>query len=150
MRLEKAVIIGILTFLVLTVPMIASSQGQGQGFKMVVNNANSSKTISKQQLEKIFMKQTSTWSNGQPVIPVDQTASSSTRHGFSNTIFGRDTSSIKSHWQRQIFSGRGVPPPEKASDDEVLAFVRVNSGAIGYVSSDADVGSGIKVLEITN
>ncbi len=148
MRLEKSVIIGILTFLVLTVPTIAGSQGQR--FKMVVNKANSSKTISKQQLEKIFLKETGTWSNGQPVIPVDQTASSSTRQGFSNTIFGRDTNSIKSHWQRQIFSGRGVPPPEKASDDEVLAFVRVNSGAIGYVSSDADVGSGIKVLEITN
>ena len=95
------------------------------------------------------MKETGTWSDGQPVIPVDQTASSSTRHEFSNAIFGRDATAIKSHWQRQIFSGRGVPPPEKASDDEVLAFVRVNSGAIGYVSSDADVGSGVKVLEIT-
>ena len=146
MRLEKAAIIVILTVLVWTVPTVAS----GQGFKIVVNEANPSETISKLQLENFFMKKTGAWSNGQPVIPVDQTASSSTRNGFSKVIFGRDTSAIKSYWQRQIFSGRGVPPPEKASDDEVLAFVRVNSGAIGYVSSDADVGSGVKVLEITN
>jgi ABC-type phosphate transport system substrate-binding protein len=146
MRLEKAAIILILAVLAWAVPAVAT----GQGFKVVVNEANPSDTISMQQLENIFMKKTGTWRNGQPVIPVDQTASSSTRHGFSNVIFGRDTNAIKSHWQRQIFSGRGVPPPEKASDNEVLAFVRVNSGAIGYVSSDADVGSGVKVLEITN
>lgn len=146
MRLEKTAIIVVLTALVWAVPAIAS----GQDFKIVVNDTNSSETISKQQLENIFMKKMSNWSNGQPVIPVDQTAASGTRTGFSKAIFGRDTSAIKSYWQRQIFSGRGVPPPEKASDDEVLAFVRVNSGAIGYVSSDARVGSGVKVLEISD
>jgi len=146
MRLEKSAIIVFLTVLVWTVPAVAS----GQGFKVVVNEANPSETISIQQLENIFMKKTSTWSNGRPVIPVDQTASSSTRNGFSKVVFSRDTNAIKSYWQRQIFSGRGVPPPEKASDDEVLAFIRVNSGAIGYVSSNADVGSGVRVLEVTN
>ena len=146
MRSEKTMIIGILTVLVWTVTVIAS----GQEFKIVVNQTNSSETFSKQELDDIFLKQTGTWSNGRPVIPVDQTASSSTREEFSIVIFGREVNSIKSHWQRQIFSGRGVPPPEKGSDDEVLAFVRVNSGAIGYVSSAADIGSGVKVLEITN
>ncbi len=146
MRLDKTAIIVILTGLALTVPAVAS----GQGFKVVVNGANSSETISKQQLENIFMKKTGTWNDGRPVIPVDQTASSSTRHGFSKVVIGRDTNAIKSYWQRQIFSGRGVPPPEKASDDEVLEFVRVNSGAVGYVSPDADIGSGVKVLEITD
>ena len=146
MRLEKTLIIGILTLLAWTVPAVAS----GQGFKIVVNQSNSSETISKQQLEKIFLKQTGAWSDGRPVIPVDQTASSSTRQGFSKAIFGREVNSIKSHWQRQIFSGRGVPPPEKGSDEEIIAFVRVNSGAIGYVSPATDIGAGVKVLEITN
>ena len=146
MRLERTAIIVILAVLAWTVPAIAS----GQDFKIIANGANGAETISKQQLENIFMKKTGAWSDGQPVIPVDQSASSSTRHGFSKVIFGRDTNAIRSYWQRQIFSGRGVPPPEKGSDDEVLAFVRVNSGAIGYVSPDADIGSGVKVLEISN
>jgi len=144
MRFEKAALIVILTVLMWTVPAVVA----GQGFKIVVNEANPSGSISKQQLSDIFMKKKGTWSNGQQVLPVDLPTSSKTRNGFSKVIFGRDPSAIKSHWQRQIFSGRGVPPPEKASEDEVLAFVRENSGAIGYVSSNADVGSGVKVLEI--
>jgi len=120
----------------------------GQGFKVVVNEANPSDSITAKELSRYFMKQTDTWAHGQPVMPVDREATSTTRHGFSKVIFGRDVGAIKSYWQRQIFSGRGVPPPEKTSDDEVLAFVRANPGAIGYVSSDVEIGFGIKVLEI--
>jgi hypothetical protein len=42
-----------------------------------------------------------------------------------------------------------VPPPEKASDAEIVAFVRDTPGAIGYVWSGADA-SGVKVVAITD
>ena len=41
----------------------------------------------------------------------------------------------------------GNPPPAMASDREVLAYVRLKPGAIGYVSLDADV-SGVKVVAV--
>jgi ABC-type phosphate transport system substrate-binding protein len=141
-RIRALVFAGLL---VSVFPAIAA----GQGFKVVVNEANPADSISKGELSRVFMKQSDTWTGGQPVMPVDQTATSSTRNGFSKVVFARNASAIKSHWQRQIFSGRGVPPPEKASDDEVLAFVRANPGAIGYVSSDIDIGPGVKVLDIS-
>jgi len=120
-----------------------------QGFKVVVNATNTTTSISKEQLSRCFMKQTNTWINGEIVLPVDQPAASQVRVEFSSMIHDRDVNAIKSYWQRQIFSGRGVPPPEKATDDEVLAFVRANLGAVGYVSSDADLGAGVKILEVT-
>ena len=146
MRLEKTVISVILTVIASAIPAIAA----GQDFTVVINVANSTTSISKDNLSKCFMKQanTYTWISGQTVVPVDQAASSDTRKVFSKEIHGRDVSAVKSFWQRQIFSGRQVPPPEKASDEEVLAFVRANPGAVGYVSSSADIGSGVKVLEI--
>jgi ABC-type phosphate transport system substrate-binding protein len=145
MRFKKTVTFVVFTVLAWVVPVIAS----GQGFKIVTNEANASGTISKQELSNIFMKKTDRWSDGRQIQPVDQTASSTTRHGFSRVIFGRDASAIKSYWQRQIFSGKGVPPPEMASDEEVLGFIREHPGAIGYVASNTDIGSGVKVLEIT-
>ena len=145
MRFEKAVMIAILT--VFAGPYRRSLQRSGvqdRGQRVELSRYDQQTAA----FEDIFMKKTSTWSDGHQALPVDQAASSSTRYGFSKVIFGRDVNAIKSYWQRQIFSGRGVPPPEKASDEEVLTFVRENSGAIGYVSSDADVGAGVKVLEI--
>ncbi len=119
------------------------------GFKIVVNASNTTTSITKEQLSRCFMKQTNTWINGATVTPVDQSATSPVRVEFSTAIHDRDVNAVKSYWQRQIFSGRGVPPPEKATDQEVLAFVRANPGAVGYVSSGTSIGDGVKVLEVT-
>jgi ABC-type phosphate transport system substrate-binding protein len=134
----------IIAAVAVAVPAVASSQG----FKIVTDETNAVTTISKKELSDIFLRKAKTWSNGQPVLPVDLAATSATRNGFSRVILGRDANAIKSYWQRQIFSGRGVPPPELDSDEQVLAYIRKNPGAVGYVSSDAEIGSGVKVLEI--
>jgi len=146
MRNDKFAVAAILTLAGLVIPSIAA----GQSFKVVVNSSNPTRSISKENLSKCFLKQTNMWTNGAPMIPVDLAAGSDTRKAFTQETHDRDVSAIKSYWQRQIFSGRGVPATEKASDEEVLAFVRVNPGAVGYVSADADLGAGIKVLKIAD
>ena len=146
MRLDKTAVLAMLIVIAFIIPTIAA----GQDFKIVINEANPTSSISKDDLSRCFMKQTNTWISGQPMVPVDQAASSDVRRAFSGAVHGRDVSAVKSFWQRQIFSGRGVPPAEKASDQEVLTFVRANPGAVGYVSADADVSAGVKALEITD
>ena len=146
MRLYKTAVLVMLTVIASIIPAIAA----GQEFKIVINQANSTSSITTDGLSQCFMKQGNTWISGYPVIPVDQAASSDVRRAFSGAVHGRDVNAIKSYWQRQIFSGRGVPPAEKASDQEVLAFVRANPGAVGYVSADTDVITGVKVLEISD
>jgi len=54
---------------------------------------------------------------------------------------------VKSYWQQQIFSGRDVPPVEKSSDAQVVAFVKQNPGAIGYVAEGTDT-AGTKVVTV--
>ncbi len=146
MRYERLTIAAVLTVAASIIPAIAA----GQSFKIVVNAGNSATTITKQNLSKCFLKQTTAWINGVALIPVDQAANSEIREAFSQEVHDRDASSIRSFWQRQIFSGRGVPPTEKTSDEEVLAFIQSNPGAIGYVSADADLVTGVKVLKIAD
>jgi ABC-type phosphate transport system substrate-binding protein len=146
MRKRNSTVVLILAVVAMTVPATVA----GQDFKIVINEANTTTSITKTNLSNCFMKQaeTFTWISGQPLIPVDQAASSETRKAFSMEVHGRDVNAVKSYWQRQIFTGKSVPPQEKASDDEVLAFVRVNPGAVGYVAASAVLGPGIKELEI--
>jgi hypothetical protein len=60
--------------------------------------------------------------------------------------------SIKAYWQKQIFSGRGVPPEEKKSDEEVLKYVTENPGAVGYIAeaTKIDAYNNVKVLTIVD
>ncbi len=117
-------------------------------YKVIINSSNPVATISKTDLSKLFLKKTTKWENGNKVQPVDLLESSAVRVSFTKEIHDKSISAIKSYWQRQLFSGRAVPPPEKANDKEVLSFVKANSGAIGYVSTSAST-KGVKVIKIT-
>jgi ABC-type phosphate transport system substrate-binding protein len=81
-------------------------------------------------------------------LPVDQAEGSSVRKAFSEAVHGRAPSAVEAYWQRQIFSGRGVPPLQKMSDDEVIAYVRSNPSAVGYVSRGASLGNGVHAVQI--
>jgi len=83
------------------------------------------------------------------VQPVDLIDTSALREAFSKQVHGKGTAAIKAYWQKMIFSGHDVPPPEKPSIGEALAYVRGNPGAIGYAPTGADLGPGVKVLKVT-
>ncbi|MDB4881538.1 MAG: hypothetical protein JWL95_304 [Gemmatimonadetes bacterium] len=112
-----------------------------QAFVVVVNEAGPS-SLSKNDVARIFLK------TSDALMPVDQVRDSKVRPAFSRFVLGRSVSAVLTYWQQQIFSGGGSPPPVKGSDAEVLASVRGNPKAIGYVSADAVLGAGVKLVAI--
>ena len=116
-------------------------------FKVIVNTANSSTKISKSDLNALFLKKMAKWSDGIPTAPVNQSKKTAVRDNFTSTVHGKTVAAIDSYWQQQIFSGRDVPPPEKGSDADVVAFVKANAGAVGYVS-DGAATAGVKVVGV--
>jgi ABC-type phosphate transport system substrate-binding protein len=120
-----------------------------EGYKVIVNRANPTTSISKSELSGLLLKKVSKWEHGVAADPVDLDSSSETRESFSRDVHGRSVASIKNYWQRQIFSGRDVPPPEVSSDAAVISFVESRPGAVGYVSSQARVDS-VKVISVSD
>lgn len=119
----------------------AGSASAADGFKIVVHPSNPVSSITKSELSEYLLKRKLTWPDGKPVVPVDQPDKSPVRAVVLRDVFGRSASAIKNHWQQQIFSGRAIPPVERASDQQVVAFVQASPGAIGYVSESANVGT---------
>ena len=80
---------------------------------------------------------------------VDLGPKSPVRAEFSMEVLGRDVPTMKNYWQQSLFSGRGVPPIEQPSEAQVVAFVAANPGAIGYVSSSAQLPESVKTISVT-
>jgi ABC-type phosphate transport system substrate-binding protein len=124
---------------------------EAKSYKIIVNDSNPINSISKKDLAKIFLKKLTKWDNGSTILPVDQVETATVREAFSKDVLKKTIAATKAYWQEQIFSGRGVPPPEKASDKEVIDYVKANPGAIGYVSQNATIpSSGVKVIEVVD
>ncbi len=134
----------ILTIGVLSSPMAADAQE----FTVIVNTANPLASMPRDDVAKLFLKKTVSWQSGQAASPVELPAAAKAREAFARTVLNKSIPQVKSYWQQQIFSGRDVPPPEKQSENDVVAFVRSNPGAIGYVSKGVDIGRGVKALTV--
>ncbi len=140
-----------LFLLMVAVFLLAWTPGESSDFKIIVHPDNPTSSLSAKAVSDYLLKKRGRWTrwNREMVEPIDLEAASPVRKAFTRAVHGRSVSSIKSYWQRQIFSGRGVPPPQAASDAEVVRFVAARSGAIGYVSSGTAL-NGVKEITIAN
>lgn len=131
--------------------LVPAPEAAAPGYKVVVASTNPVTAIDRGELAKVFLRNVTRWKDGREMAPVDQSGRSEVRTEFTRDVLEKAgmsrISAVESYWQQQIYSGRGVPPPVKASDAEVVAFVVANPGAIGYVSAAADT-TGVKVVDV--
>ncbi|MEM1176707.1 MAG: hypothetical protein AAGM22_00055 [Acidobacteriota bacterium] len=119
------------------------------GYVMITHPETPHDSLSKNQASSLLLKKRSRWPDSDlKAAPVDLDGKSEVREFLSRDLHSRSVSSIKSYWQKQIFSGRNSPPPELSNDAEVIAWVSKNPGAIGYVSPRASL-DGVKALSIS-
>jgi ABC-type phosphate transport system substrate-binding protein len=124
-----------------------SPAGAQEGYKVVVHPSNPGASLSRAELGRIFLKKITAWPDKRVIQPVDQERTAPVRQAFSADVHQKDPDAISAHWQVLVYSGRDVPPRIVRSDEDVLAFVRANPGAIGYVSADTPA-SGVKVVSV--
>lgn len=127
--------------------VLGATSVQAAGYKVIVHPSNPTTSLAKKDVSALFLKKKTKWDDGMPVVAVDQTDKAAVRESFTTSVHGKPVAAVKSYWQQQIFSGRDVPPVEKASDAEVIAFVHNNRDAVGYVADDAQI-AGVKVVNV--
>jgi len=135
-RIAVVALTGLLSLTVLSVDFTADA-AVPKGFKVIVNHQVNLAVIHKDEIKQIMMKKVSRFSNGTGAAPVDQPPDSPVREAFSRDVLGRSAAAVSSFWQRQIFSGKEVPPPSASNDAGVIAHVGSVSGGLGYVSENA-------------
>src|SRR5687768_9629853 len=116
-------------------------------FRVIVHPSNPAQSLERKFLENAFLKKITRWGNEQVIRPVDADTGSQVRNRFSEDVLRRSVAAVKSYWQQVVFSGRGVPPPELDTDEEIVAYVLKHPGAIGYISEGTALG-GAKVVSV--
>ena len=119
-----------------------------EGFVVIVNSANPASALRAGEVSALFLKRAEQWPDGTKVSAVDLDEGEPARESFSKQILEKSTAAVKAYWQKMIFSGRSVPPPEKASPEEVVSFVESHPGGIGYVPAGTPLGAGVKILVV--
>lgn len=126
--------------------LAAAPAAAADDFKVVVHPENPATEVDRATASGLFLKKHLRWDDGIAVQPVEP-ALPRLRQAFAEQVHKKSPNAVRSYWNQLIFSGRDVPPLERSGDAEVLAYVRANRGAVGYVSATAET-SGVKVLTV--
>ena len=124
-------------------------RAQDVTYRVVVHKSNSVARLSRDQVSKIFLRKVTLWDNRRPVLPVDQAAESPVRRAFTQQVHQRTIASVQTWWQQQIFTGGEVPPPERATDSQVMEYIRKNPSAIGYIRAGVPVSPNVKTVDVS-
>ena len=89
-RLLKAVLLGWM------VTVASGAFAQERPFKVIGNPATTPDSVSKRDLERVFLKRTKKWPGGQTVVPVDQAQNTDLRARFSEDILGKSMDGYES------------------------------------------------------
>jgi len=125
----------------------AASSGE---YKIIINPDNPANELERQFVRDAYLRKANRWGSdatGMTLRPVDLTSRFAVRDRFAQEVLRKNASQLRSYWNQQIFSGKGVPPPEVDTTASVVAYVLANPGAIGYLPHDADAG-GAKVVRV--
>ena len=145
--MRRLIIAGLAAFLSLSTAQAALTADLA--VRIIVHPQVKGTQIPRAAVAAIFLKQAPRWSDGSPVVPVDQSVKSPVRSAFSNRVLGQPLMDVQIYWQRKMSVGL-TPPPVKTSDEEVIAFVASTPGSIGYVSAGAAVPESVKAIEVLN
>jgi hypothetical protein len=111
---------------------------------VIVARAGPDQALDKNALNRIFLRKTSLWANGETIQPVNLSAAHPVRRLFSQRVAGLEPEELEDYWNDQYFHGV-FPPYAVASEEAAIRYVAASNTAIAYVLACA-VDERVKVL----
>ncbi len=120
--------------------LLASGAASGVRAQTMISNAGV--TIVQADVRTIYIGEKQ-FAGTVRLVPVDNTSS---QEKFLGNFVKVDSGKYNSIWAKKSFREGVNPPPAKASDGEVVDFVRRTPGAVGYIA-DASKAVGVNVVK---
>jgi ABC-type phosphate transport system substrate-binding protein len=115
---------------------------------LVVSPSSSVVSADAKDLANLFLGKTGML-QGAAAVPVDQAESAAVREELYAKLAGKSPAQVKANWSRLAVSGRGLPPRQFDTSDDVKKYIAEHPNAIGYIETAA-VDSSVKVVLTLN
>ena len=134
--------LGLLVILILSVTGFSNLAFAGG---VVVVHPNNSAEISAADVKFLFLGKKKKFSGGEAATAVNQTFGSDFRKKFDLEMLEKTGPQMKSYWAKLLFTGKGSPLTEAASDEEVIKLISEDESVIGYID-ESKVTDAVKVV----
>ncbi|MEP7069664.1 MAG: phosphate ABC transporter substrate-binding protein [Usitatibacter sp.] len=137
----------LLFFAAVALALSGTNAASAEDVVAVVSAKSPITSLNTNQVADIFLGKTSRFPDGSLAVPIDQLEESPAREKFYAQFTGKSPAQLKAHWSKIIFTGRGQPPRQVASNAEARKTIADNPYAIGYLDQ-SQVDASVKVLAL--
>lgn len=102
---------------------------------LVIVNETVNNSIKKKEVNSYLRGEKNYWPNGTKVVISLPSPKSELAVDVALAIFKTNVTGMQKYWLSLIFQGRVDPPNFIMTDEETIAFVKANKGAIGVIQS---------------
>jgi hypothetical protein len=125
--------------------LVPEPSGADPPIKVIAHSSVQVSHVSSEELKGVFLATRTSLADGH-VVPV------LLRGGVVHAAFvrqhtGKTTAALENYYRSLVFTGKGSMPKMLSSDAEMVAYVKLTRGAIGYVGAESSTG-GVKILEV--
>ena len=128
----------------LVITMLVLSQSAFAEVAVIVNSANNN-NIDAKLVKKIYLGKTKAFSDGGKVKVYTLPSSQNDTEYFRKKALKKSNSQFKSYWSKLAFTGKGTPATELDTAAEIIAAIKKDPKAIGFVNSN-DVNDEVRVV----
>lgn len=89
--------------------------------------------LSSKEVVQIFRNGRSLWASGEKVIIVLPSNKSKMAETVAKNLYGGSVTSMQKFWLALVFQGRANPPVFLQTEEEIVAYISKNPGAIGVL-----------------
>ena len=118
----------------LILPVKAVPESESPEVIFIVNRENPETTINPKDIRDIFLGDKSAWNDGSRIY-FSLIRSGPVHNRFLSLYIDMSPKNFIRYWKRQILTGKATKLKPTNSEEEIVKYVAMNKGAIGYVSS---------------
>src|SRR6185503_15988613 len=100
-----------------------ASNEDDPGFKVIVGPDTKIEAVDRDFLRDAYLGKATEWGDGETIHPLDLASRFPARDKFTEHVIRKSPAQLRSYWNQQIFSGKGVPPPEADAIGDAIEYV---------------------------
>jgi ABC-type phosphate transport system substrate-binding protein len=117
--------------------LLLNSLAMADTIVVIANPKAGFDSLSLAETRQLYLGKNRRLPDAQTAMPVMPHEKSATRIDFERQVLNRDPKQSRAYWAQMIFTGRGTPPRQLDSDEQVKQEVAANPQAIGYIKGRA-------------
>lgn len=134
------------TFITVALSILWSTAAIGKELVFIVNEANPQKSITKEDIKRIYLGRKKTWDNGRRIKAATLPYGSHELNLLTEVFLAKTVRDFAFYWSRKIFSGTGVAPRSFEKPKDVISYVAREPTAVGFIAQTPKDLTKVRVL----